>query len=70
MVTSGSFSWCLWEVRNPFEFEGPLGISLGSVQWKRASSPVESGTSEFLSCSDVDLGVCAVSNRESGLDLC
>ena len=30
---------------------------LVSVQWKRASSPVQAGTSWFLSCSDVDLGV-------------
>ena len=28
------------------------------MQWKRTSSPVEVGTSGFLSCSDVDLGVC------------
>ena len=33
-------------------------IPLVSVQWKRASSPVQAGTSGFLSCSDVDLGVC------------
>ena len=33
-------------------------IPLVSVQWKRASSPVQAGTSCFLSCSDVDLGVC------------
>ena len=38
--------------------EGPLGIPLRSVQWKRASSPVEVETSGFLSCSDVNLGVC------------
>ena len=38
--------------------EGPLRIPLGLVQWRRASSPVEVGTSGFLSCSDVDLGVC------------
>ena len=57
-VTSGSFSWCLWEVRNSLLCEGPLGIPVGLVQWKRASSPVDAGTSGFLSCSDVDLMVC------------
>ena len=38
--------------------EVPLGIPLGSVQWRRASSPVEAGTSGFLSYSDMDLRVC------------
>ena len=33
-------------------------IPLVSVKWKRASSPVQAGTSCFFSCSDVDLGVC------------
>ena len=36
----------------------PLGIPLGLVQWKRASSPVEAGSSGFLSHSDMDLVVC------------
>ena len=43
-VNSGIL-WCL---------EGPLGTPLGSVQWKRASSPVEVETSGFLSISDSD----------------
>ena len=29
-------------------WEGPLGTPLGLVHWKRASSPVEAGTSGFL----------------------
>ena len=58
MVTSGSFSWCLWEVRNTLELEAPLGIPLRSMQWKRASSRVEGRISGFLSCSDVGLRVC------------
>ena len=58
MVTSGSFSWCLWEVRNTLEWEAPLGIPLRSMQWKRASSRVEGRISGFLSCSDVGLRVC------------
>ena len=56
-VTSGSFSGCLWEVRNTLSCEGPLGIPLGLVQWKRASSRGEAGTSVF-SCSNVGLGLC------------
>ena len=35
-------------------WEGPLGTPLGLVQWKRASSRVEAGTSGFLSISDSD----------------
>ena len=57
-VTPGSFSWCLWEVRNTVYWDGPLGTPLGSVQWKRASSRIEAGTSVFLSCSEVVLNVC------------
>ena len=30
----------------------------GLVQWKSASSRVEAGTSGFLSCFDVGLGLC------------
>ena len=33
---------------------GPLGIPLGLVQWKRASSRRQAGTSGFLSVSDSD----------------
>ena len=50
-VTSGSFSGCLWEVKNIVELEGTLGTALGSVQKKRASSRVEAGkTGLFLTC--------------------
>ena len=42
-VTSGNFSWCLLEFRNPFMLWWALGIPLMSVQWKRASSPVQLG---------------------------
>ena len=50
-VTSGSFSGCLWQVRNVGELEGPLGTPLGSLQRKRASSRVEVGKSGlFLTC--------------------
>ena len=31
-----------------WRWEGPLGTPLGLVHWKRASSPVEAGTSGFL----------------------
>ena len=31
-----------------FRWEGPLGTPRGLVHWKRASSPVEAGTSGFL----------------------
>ena len=57
-VTSGSFSGCLWEFRNTVDLGGVLGTPLGLVQWKSASSRVEAGTSGFLSCSDVGLGLC------------
>ena len=57
-VTSGSFSVCLWEVGILSSREGPLGSPLGLVQWKRASSRVEAGTSGFLSCSDMGLRLC------------
>ena len=43
-----------------WRWEGPLGTPLGLVHWKRASSPVEAGTSglahhtliTWLSCTD------------------
>ena len=50
MVTSGSFSSCLLEVRNPVDLGVTSGTPLGLVQWKRAASRVEVGTSGFLSC--------------------
>ena len=40
------------------------------MQWKRASSPVESGTSEFLSCSDMDLRVCLQFQTGSQVSTC
>ena len=57
-VTSGSFSGCRWEVRNTVELGRSSLNSTGFVHWKRASSRVEMGTSGFLSCSDVGLGLC------------
>ena len=57
-VTSGSFSLYLLEVRNTADLGGASRTPLGLVQWKSASSPVEVGTSGFLSCSDVGLGLC------------
>ena len=48
----------------------PLGIPLGSVQWKRASSPVEAGPSGFLSHSDMDLVVCLQFQTGSQVSTC
>ena len=58
MVTSWSFLLCLLEVRNTVDLGGASQNPLGLVQWKTASSRVEAGTSGFLSCSDVGLGLC------------
>ena len=44
---------------------GPLGTPLGLAQRKRASSPVEAGTSGFLSISDFDRRVSAELEQES-----
>ena len=49
---------------------GGVGTPLGSVQWKRASSRVEAGTSGFLSCSDVGLGVCMPFQTGSQVSTC
>ena len=57
-VTSGSFSLCLLEVRNTVDLGGASRNPLVLVQWKSASSRVEAGTSGFLSCFDVVLGLC------------
>ena len=38
--------WNLRKVRSLWE--GPLGTPLGLVHWKRASSPVEAGTTGYL----------------------
>ena len=48
-----------------WSWEGPLGIPLGLVQWKRASSRVEAGTSGYFSISDFDLRVPAVLEQDS-----
>ena len=48
-----------------WSWEGPLGTPLGLVQWKRASSRVEAGTSGFLSISDSDRRVPADLGQES-----
>ena len=70
-VTSGSFSGCLWEVRNIVEVEGPLGTPLGSVQRKRSSFRGEVGkTGLFLTCGrklSVPLELCLVSLETSGV---
>ena len=51
-------------------WEEPLRAPLGLVQWKRASSRVEAGTSGFLSCSDVDLGLCMPFQTGSQVSTC
>ena len=70
MVSSGSFSGCLWEVRNTLELEGALGTPLGLVQWKSDSSRFEAGTSGFLSFSDVGLGLCMLFQTGSQVSTC
>ena len=45
-------------------WEGPLGTPLGLVHWKRASSPVEAGTSGFLCRVDRWGGGCLMNCRE------
>ena len=47
------------------ELVGPLGTPLGLLQWKRASSRVEAGTSGFLSNTDSDRSVPAELGQES-----
>ena len=47
-----------------WRWEGPLGTPRGLVHWKRASSPVEAGTSGFL-ISDSDRRVPADWGQES-----
>ena len=63
-VTSWGFSWWLLEVRE-VEVGGVSRDSTGLVHWKRASSPVEAGTSGFLSISDSDHRVLAELGQES-----
>ena len=53
-----------------WSWEGPLGIPLGLVQWKRASFLVEAGTSGFLSISDSDRRVPAELGQENQASSC
>ena len=53
-----------------WSLEGPLGTPLGLVQWKRASSRVEAGTSGFFSISDFDHRVPAALEQESQASSC
>ena len=64
-VTSGSFSGCLEKSGLLWSWEGPLGTPLGLVQWKRASSRVEEGTSRYFSISDFDRRVSTELEQES-----
>ena len=70
MVTSGTFSWCLWEVRNTVVF----GESSWDSTWvgvlEDVSSRVEAGASVFLSCSDVGLRVCMLFQTGSQVSTC
>ena len=58
MMTSGSFSLCLLEVRKTVDLGEASQTPLGFVQWKSTSSGVVAVTSGFLSCFDVGLGMC------------
>ena len=69
-VTSGSFSGCLLEVWNTVELGGALGTPLGLVQWTRASSRVEAGTSGFLTISDFDCRVSVELEQDSQASSC
>ena len=53
-----------------WRWEGPLGTPRGLVHWKRASSPVEAGTSGFLSISDSDRRVHAELGQERQASSC
>ena len=70
-VTSGSFSWCLWEVRNPFTLWGASRDSSGvsAIEEGLISSWGRNLRFPLLFWHE-SRGVSAVSNRESGLDLC
>ena len=70
MVTLGSFSLCLLEVRNTVDLVVASGTPLGLVQWKRASFLVEAGTSGFLSISDSDRRVPAELGQENQASSC
>ena len=53
-----------------WSWEGPLGTPLGLVQWKRAWSRVEAGTSGCLSISDSDRRVPAELGQERQASSC
>ena len=67
-VTSGNFSWCLLEFRNPFMLWWASWDSSDVSTMEEGLISCSAGKSGFLSCSDVDLGVCLVSNGKSGLN--
>ena len=52
------------------ELGGALGTPLGLVQWTRASSRVEVGTSGFLTISDFDCRVSVELEQESQASSC
>ena len=58
MVTSGSFSWCLWKVRNTVVLGGASLDSNVFIEVEVVLLSSEEGTSGFLSCSDVGLRLC------------
>ena len=70
MVTLGSFSLCLLEVRNTVDLVVASGTPLGLVQWKRASFRVDAGTLLFLSISDTDCRVPAELGQETQGSCC
>ena len=70
MVTSGTFSWCLWEVRNTVVLGGSSRDSTWVSALEDVSSRVEAGTSVFLSCSDVSLRVCMPFQTGSQVSTC
>ena len=70
MVTSGTFSWCLWEVRNTVVLGGSSRDSTWVSALEDVSSRVEAETSVFLSCSDVSLRVCMPFQTGSQVSTC
>ena len=70
MVTSGTFSWCLWEVKNTVVFGGSSWDSTWVGALEDVLSRVEAGASVFLSCSDVGLSVCIPFQTRSQVSTC
>ena len=69
--TWGLSSCFLSDVRSPFELQGALlDSSRVAAGMNRASSPVEAGTSGFLSISDIDLRVSVESEGGSQVSFC